>query len=105
MTTFRDNGFELPIGPPRIDYARNSYVYQYDPKIMPKKSAIDYLIEAFKAPFKPQPKRKHAITVRKLSGWYGSFWKFSCTPCGLSINYPTWETAYRGANHHAHNHH
>lgn len=50
-------------------------------------------------------KRKHAITVRKLSGWYGNFWKFSCTPCGLSINYPTWETAYRRANYHARNHH
>ena len=50
-------------------------------------------------------KRKHAITVRKLSGWYGNFWKFSCTPCGLSINYPTWETAYQAASHHAHNHH
>ena len=51
------------------------------------------------------PKRKHPITVRKLSGWYGNFWKFSCTPCGLSINYPTWETAYESATHHAHNHH
>ena len=51
------------------------------------------------------PKRKHAITVRKLAGWYGNFWKFSCTPCGLSFNYPTWETAYRRATHHAHNHH
>lgn len=51
------------------------------------------------------PKRKHAITVRKLSGWYGNFWKFSCTPCGLSINYPTWETAYHQATQHAHNHH
>ena len=51
------------------------------------------------------PKRKHAITVRKLSGWYGNFWKFSCTPCGLSINYPTWETAYESATRHAHNHH
>lgn len=50
-------------------------------------------------------KRKHAITVRKLSGWYGNFWKFSCTPCGLSINYPTWGTAYHSATHHARNHH
>ena len=50
-------------------------------------------------------KRKHAITVRKLSGWYGNFWKFSCTPCGLSINYPTWETAYHQATRHAHNNH
>ena len=51
------------------------------------------------------PKRKHPITVRKLSGWYGNFWKFSCTPCGLSINQPTWETAYHHATHHAYNHH
>ena len=51
------------------------------------------------------PKRKHAITVRKLSGWYGNFWKFSCTPCGLSINYPTWETAYHQATQHAQNNH
>lgn len=42
-----------------MNFNRNSYAYQYDPKVMPKKTWLDYMIDAFKPSFKPQPKRNH----------------------------------------------
>lgn len=126
MTTFRDNGFELPIGPPRFDFARNSYVYQYDPKVMPKKTWLDHMTDAFKdaftAPFKP--KRNPITKIRRV--WRGpnpitgrtfSTWYWQCALCDHnqqpretgSTHYGelcfTWKEALRRANHHARNHH
>ena len=124
MTTFRDNGFELPIGPPRIDFARNSYAYQYDPKVMPKKTWLDHMIDAFKPLFKPQPKRQPITKVRRI--WRGpnpitgrtfSTWHWQCALCDHNLNPRdtgsthygeiclTWEQAQRRANRHARNHH
>ena len=111
---------------PAVRFNRNSYAYQYEPEIMPKKSAIDYLIEAFKdaftAPFKP--KRQPITKVRRI--WRGpnpitgrtfSTWYWQCALCDHnmkpretgSTHYGelcfTWADAHRRATHHAHNHH
>ena len=128
MTTFRDNGFELPIGPPRFDFARNSYVYQYDPKVMPKKTWLDHMTDAFKdaftAPFKQKPKHQPIVKVRRI--WQGpnpitgrtfSTWYWQCALCDHNLNPRetgsthygelclTWDQAQRRADHHARTQH
>src|SRR5690625_5277985 len=86
---------------PRIDFARNSYAYQYDPTIMPKKNAIDYLIDAFKAPFNPQPKRKPIVKVQKTQ----TGWLWTCRICDHFFMSTKWSIIIKAATHHAHNHH
>ena len=109
---------------PRIDFARNSYAYQYDPKIMPKKTWLDHMIEAFKEPFNQKPKRNPITKVRRI--WRGpnpitgrtfSTWYWQCALCDHNLNPRdtgsthygeiclTWEQAQRRATRHAHNHH
>lgn len=83
---------------------------------------IDLIIDAFTAPFKS--KRKPIVKIRRI--WRGanpitgrtfSTWYWQCALCDHhmrardtgSTHYGelcfTWATAYRRANHHAHNHH
>ena len=104
--------------PPRIDFARNSYVYQYEPKIMPKKTWFDHMIDAFTAPFKPKRKRNPYMTIRRLSSYGGTIgvhrvWCVHCTKCEIPgtkktlifAKTSTWQEAITAATHHAHNHH
>jgi hypothetical protein len=66
-------------------FARNSYVYRYDPKVMPRKSIIDVLIDAFKAPLKP--KRRPYIKIRRKeeeTNWHDGqdwYWQWECHRC------------------------
>jgi hypothetical protein len=109
-------------GTPMSDFNRNAYAGLYDPKVMPRKSIIDVLIDAFTAPFKP--KRQPIVKVRRI--WQGpnpitgqtfSTWYWQCNLCDHNLNPRdtgsthygelclTWADAYHRANHHAHNHH
>ena len=109
-----------------MNFNRNSFAHLYDPKVMPKKSAIDYLIEAFKAPFNQKPKRQpitkirsvwrgpNPITGRTFSTWH---WHWHCALCDHNMRARetggthygeyclTWKEALRRATHHARNHH
>ena len=95
--------------PPRIDFARNSYVYQYDPKIMPKKTWLDHMINAFKAPFNQKPKREPIVKVRAehISNSYGQLtrWKWECEICPSRNWHATYPAAIAQADRHARNHH
>ena len=94
------------------------------PLSQPKKGFFDHRIDAFKAPFKPQPKRQPITKLRRI--WRGpnpitgqtfSTWYWQCALCDHNMKARetgdthygelcfTWETAYRRATHHAHNHH
>src|SRR5690625_4736546 len=85
-------------------------------------NALDHLIEAFVAPFKP--KRQPITRVRRI--WQGpnpitgrtfSTWYWQCALCDHNMKARetsdthygelcfTWEPAYQAATHHAHNHH
>ena len=99
-----------------MDLNRNSHAYRHDPKVMPKKSAIDYLLNAFKSPFKP--KRRPYMIIRRLSSYGGDFgthrvWCVHCTKCEIPgtkkplifAKTSTWKEAITTATHHAHNHH
>src|SRR5699024_4839938 len=107
-----------------MNFNRNSYTYLYDPKIMPKKTWLDHMINAFKAPFNQKPKREPITRVRRV--WRGpnpitgrtfSTWYWQCALCDHnqqpretgSTHYGelcfTWAEANRRATHHARNHH
>ena len=94
------------------------------PLSQPKKSFFDHMIDAFKTPFKPQPKRQPITKLRRI--WRGpnpitgqtfSTWYWQCALCDHNMkpretgdtHYGelcfTWEQAQRRATRHAHNHH
>ena len=82
------------------------------PLSQPKKIFFDHMIDAFKAPFKPQPKRQPIIAIRKDpdSPYYP--WIWSCQICSgepdLGTNFDKcvdWQIALIRARNHARNHH
>lgn len=99
----RDKGGKLPAG---INYVvnRNSYAYLYEPKIMPKKTVFDRMINAFTAPSKP--KRQPIVKVwKQRDGFMAGTWAYDCNLCTISPGGTDWATAYNIADHHARNHH
>src|SRR5699024_10387033 len=71
------------------------------PLSQPKKSSFDHMIDAFKTPFNPQPKRKPIVKVQKTQ----TGWLWTCRICDHFFMSRKWSIIIKSATHHAHNHH